>query len=171
MQHLFVHLFAIVFHDYTFYARNVVCSHSLFFLLPHILTFVAASISHFLTAAVKFWCFSSNEIGLSCWVFLALALSRFSTLMETLKFSRTKNSAFLLLLLLFFLSVSLLKSRWPCDLPPKRAGCLKCKVSPLLTWRGGRTYVRTILSKLKFLERIDNQIFLPMVHRSARAPL
>ena len=31
-----------------------------------IFTLVAASISHFLTAAIKFSCFSSNEIGLRC---------------------------------------------------------------------------------------------------------
>ena len=47
--------------------------------------------------------FSSNEIGLHCFLFLALALSLLSTLMQTLKFSRKKDSAFVLLLL-FFLS-------------------------------------------------------------------
>ena len=35
-----------------------------FFSLPFIFTLVAASISHFLTAAIKFSCFSSKEIGL-----------------------------------------------------------------------------------------------------------
>ena len=34
------------------------------FSLPLIFTLVAASISHFLTAAIKFSCYSSNEIGL-----------------------------------------------------------------------------------------------------------
>ena len=37
-----------------------------FFSLPLIFPLVAACISHFLTAAIKFSCFSSNEIGLSC---------------------------------------------------------------------------------------------------------
>ena len=37
-----------------------------FFSLPLIFTLVAASISHFLTAAIKFSCHSSNEIGLLC---------------------------------------------------------------------------------------------------------
>ena len=37
-----------------------------FFSPPLIFTLVAASISHFLTAAIKFSCFSSNEIGLRC---------------------------------------------------------------------------------------------------------
>ena len=36
------------------------------FSLPLIFTLVAASISHFLTVGIKFSCFSSNEIGLSC---------------------------------------------------------------------------------------------------------
>ena len=39
---------------------------SLFFSLPLILTLVAASISHFLTATLKFSCYSSNEIRLLC---------------------------------------------------------------------------------------------------------
>ena len=34
------------------------------FSLPLIFTLVAASIFHFLTTAIKFSCFSSNEIGL-----------------------------------------------------------------------------------------------------------
>ena len=49
-------------------------------------------------------------------------------------------------------------------------GYLKCKISPRLTWRGGRTYgrVRTIFSEPKFLACIDNQVFLPMVLRYYR---
>ena len=42
------------------------CSCSLFFSLPLIFTLVAASISHFLTAAIKFSCYSSNDICLHC---------------------------------------------------------------------------------------------------------
>ena len=38
-------------------------------------------------------------------------------------------------------------------------------------WTYVRTYARTILSEPKFLGCIDNQIFLPMVLRWARAPL
>ena len=37
------------------------CICSLFFLLPLILTLVAASISHFPTAAIKFLCYSSKK--------------------------------------------------------------------------------------------------------------
>jgi len=53
------------------------CSYSLFFLLPLIFTLVAASISHVLTAAKKFSRYSSNKIGLLCFLYLALALSPF----------------------------------------------------------------------------------------------
>ena len=51
---------------------------SLFFSLPLIFTSVAASISHFLTAAIKFSYYSSNEIGLLCFLSLVLALSLLS---------------------------------------------------------------------------------------------
>ena len=95
------------------------CSCSLFFFTAgHFdnLTLVAAGISHILTAAIKFIHFFSNEIGLRWFLFLALAISLFSTLMKTLKFSRKKHSA----LLLFF---SLFKSGWPWHSPPKRQDC------------------------------------------------
>ena len=45
-----------------------------YFWLPLIFTLVPASISHLLTAAIKFSCYSSNEIGLLCF-FLSLALA------------------------------------------------------------------------------------------------
>ena len=48
---------------------------------------VATSISHFLTVTVKFKCFSSNDIGLCCFLILALALSLFSMLMWVLWFN------------------------------------------------------------------------------------
>ena len=49
------------------------------FSLPLIFTLLAAGISHFLTAAMKFSCFSSNEIRVLCFQSLALALSLLST--------------------------------------------------------------------------------------------
>ena len=98
-----------------------------FFSLPLIFTSVAASISHFLTTAIKFSRFSSNEIGLLCFLSLALALSLLSTLMQTLKFSRKKESA---LLLLYFFS---LKVRVAMRFSPEPRGCLKRKISPWLT--------------------------------------
>ena len=51
-----------------------------FFSLPLIFMLLAASISHFLTASMKFSWFSSNEIRLLCFQALALALSLLSTL-------------------------------------------------------------------------------------------
>ena len=56
-------------------------------------------ISHFLTTAIKFSCFSSNKIDLFCFLSLSLTLSLFSTSMKTLKLSRKKESSLLLLLL------------------------------------------------------------------------
>ena len=49
------------------------------FSLPLIFTLLAASISHFFTAAMNFSCFSSNEIHFLCFQSLALALSLLST--------------------------------------------------------------------------------------------
>ena len=45
-----------------------------FYFFKLIFTFLASSISHFLTAAVKFSCFSSNEVLLLCFQSLAQAL-------------------------------------------------------------------------------------------------
>ena len=42
---------------------------SVFFSPPLFVTLVAASISHFLPAAIKFSCYSSNEIGSSLFFF------------------------------------------------------------------------------------------------------
>ena len=50
-----------------------------FFLLPLIFTLMAAIISQFRTTAIKFSRFSSDEIGLLCFLFLALALPLLST--------------------------------------------------------------------------------------------
>ena len=88
MQHTFlVYFFAVVLLDdnvnrnsqklpcYKFYAGNFVCVLvHYFFLLPLIFTLVAASISQFLTTAIKFSRFSSDEIGLLCFF-----ISRFSS--------------------------------------------------------------------------------------------
>ena len=96
--------------------------------------------SHFLTAAIKLSRFSSNEIGLICFFFLFF-ISRSSsffvihfTSMLTLKFSRKKESA---LLLLYFFS---LKVWVAMQFTAETRGCLKCKISPRLSWTGGRTY-------------------------------
>ena len=44
----------------------VSCVHVCFYFFTSALFHQAASISHFLTAAMKFLCFSSNEIRLLC---------------------------------------------------------------------------------------------------------
>ena len=58
--------------------RNVWVPVHFVFSLPLIFIMVAGSISHFLTAAMQFPCFSSNENGLRCYLFHALALSLLS---------------------------------------------------------------------------------------------
>ena len=94
------------------------------FLSPLFFTLVTASISHFLTAAIKFSCYSSNEIGLLC-LSLALAFSLLSTPMQTLKLSQKKESASLLL---FFIS----KVRVAMRFTAETRAYLKCKISPRL---------------------------------------
>ena len=106
----FLCMFAVVLHDYndknstnfpvTRFMEEMYVFLFTSFSLQLIFTLVAANISHFLTAAIKFSCFSSEEIGLRCFLFLAL-------------------------------------------LPPKRARCLKCKLStPVHEGVDGRTYGR-----------------------------
>ena len=57
--------------QHTFYVHFfALCS--LFFSLTFIFTLVAASISHILTAAINFSCFSSNKTGLFCFLSLSL---------------------------------------------------------------------------------------------------
>ena len=70
-----------------FYGEIVVCDYQRFGSRVHVLFYfftaahfhLAASISHFLTAAMEFSCFSSNEIRHLCFQSLALALSLLST--------------------------------------------------------------------------------------------
>ena len=63
----------------------VACGHVrfYFFIAAHFqlagYSLLADSISHFLTAPIKFSCFSSNQIHLRCFQSLALALSPLST--------------------------------------------------------------------------------------------
>ena len=72
---LFVHFFAVVWHDYNvklLWRKCHTCSRSLFFTAAHLhLALVAASISH-LTTATKVSCCSSNKKCLLCFLSLAL---------------------------------------------------------------------------------------------------
>ena len=137
------------------------CSCSLFFFsLLLIFTLVSASISHFLTAPIKFSCFSSNETRL---LVFYLDLSLLSTSVQTLKFSRKINSA----LLLFFLS----KSRVVMRFTTKTRWCLKREIAPRLTRRGGRTYGSTygrFCQNQNFLDAWITKIFYHLVLRCAR---
>ena len=108
-----------------------------FFLQPLIFTLVAASISHVLTAAKKFSRYSSNEIGLLCFLYLILALS---------------------LLFLFFISKSL--DGYVIYCRNMRVLEMQNFIPPYMK---GWTYIQTIFSEPKLLGCIDNQIFLPMV--------
>ena len=71
--------------SYVVTKKNVACVPVRFFFfwlsIPLIFTLLAASISHFLTAAIKFSCFSFNEIRPP--LFISLSLSLFHDLLST----------------------------------------------------------------------------------------
>ena len=77
-------------------------SSSLFLALPLIFTFVAASISHFLTAAIKFSCYSSNEIGLLCFFFISIS-SSFSVIHANEDFKINSKERIGFLVVIFYL--------------------------------------------------------------------
>ena len=155
---------------YTFYGGNVVCvpACSLFF-APVIFTSVAASISHFLTTAIKFSGFSSNKIGLPCFLSLALALSLLFTSMKRLKLSQKKKSA---LLLFFFISKN---PGGYVIYQQKGAGAWDAKFHPGLH-KGVDIHTDDFVKTKISWMHIHNQIFLHMVlccacFVHARAPL
>ena len=78
--------------SHSLYGGNVRVPVHFIFSLPLIFTLVAASISHFLTAAIKFLCFLPTKL-VSVVLFLAPAFPLLPTLMKTLKFSRKKDWA------------------------------------------------------------------------------
>ena len=128
-----------------------------FFSLPVIFTLVANSISHFLTAAIKFSCYSSNETGLLC--FFSSGSSSFSVVHANvdIKLSRMKDSASLLL---FFIS----KGPGGCAIYRRNARVSKMQnFTP--AYLKGEKDVQPIFSEPKFLGCIDCQIFLPTVLR------
>ena len=77
--------------------------------LQLIFTFLAASIFHFLNTAITFSCFLPTKFVSSGFYLPLFGLSLLSTSLKTLKFSRKKNLALLLLLFvcLFFFSRTL----------------------------------------------------------------
>ena len=72
---VFGHFFAVALYGYNVkLAETSTCSRSLFFTAAH--CFGGPSISHFVTAATKFSCCSSNKKCLFCFLSLALDLCR-----------------------------------------------------------------------------------------------
>ena len=67
--------------------------------LQFIFIFLAASIFHFLNTAITFSCFLPTKFVSSSFYLPLFGLSLLSTSLKTLKFSRKKNLALLLLLL------------------------------------------------------------------------
>ena len=139
--HFFVHFLGVVLHDYnfqklpsyTYFQRKYfIYSCSLFPTAAHFYL-VAASISHFLTATIIFSCFSSNKISLHCFYFLLWLFLVIIHIKVGIKIQSKEKLGFVLVF-------SLEKSWWSCDLPPKFAGCLKCKISPQIICGGRRTY-------------------------------
>ena len=128
-----------------------------FFSLLLIFTLVAASISHSLTAPIKFSCFSSNENGFLC---LSLALALLSSSRQTLKFSPKKDSWGTRLRCCCFFSLP--KSQGGHAIYHRNARVLDMRNLPL-SYMKGWTYVRTIFSEIRFLGCIDSTIFLPVV--------
>ena len=91
----------------------VFCS-LLIFSLPLIFTLLAASIPHFLTAAMTFSCFSCNEIRLLCLQSLALTLSLLPTWVYTSKIMSKKTR----LCCCFFLSKRPDGHAFSCQIKP-----------------------------------------------------
>ena len=101
-----------------------------FFSLSLSFTLVAASISHFLTAAKKFSCYSSNEIGLLCF-FLSLAPAVFIVTHVNLDIKfKSKERIGVDVVVVFYISRKVrVAMRFTAETP----GYLKCKISPRLT--------------------------------------
>ena len=130
------------------------------FSLPLIFTLQAANISHFLTATMKFSCFSSNEIHLLCFQSLTLALSVSVIHMSV----NIKNN---MTWLCCFFSLKVRTAVW---FPSKQnlelhLGFHTCWLSYftlvcLWCWQTGQCNVTQLP---KFLRWVDYHIFLPMV--------
>ena len=135
--------------SYTLYGGNTVWGAVHFFFLLLILTLVAASISHFLTAALKCSCYSSNEIDLLC--FFISGSSSFSDMHINVDIkikSEEKNW-----LCGCFLS---LKVRVAMRFTAKTCGYLKWKISPQLTRRVDIHRGAFLRAKISWMHRLPN---------------
>ena len=134
------------------------CSCSLLFSLSLIFTLVAASISHFLIAAIEFSCFSSNEIGLRCFLFLALAISLFPTLIQTLIQTLKWRKGGLDFVVVVFFSLPLsLKVQVAMGFTAETLGVLEMQnLTP--AYMKGWTYLRTddfVTTKISWIHRYN----------------
>ena len=128
------------------------------FSLPLIFNLVAASILIFsCTAAIKFSCYSSNEIGLLC--FFISGSSSFFVIHANKDIKINSKERIGFVVVVFYLK----KSGWLYDVPPNARVLEMQNFTP--AYLNGWTYVGTICSEPKFLGCIDYQIFLPMVLR------
>ena len=147
-QTFFVHFFAVVLHDvklletswlHVLWRKCGTCTWTPFF-LPPLFFLVAASTSHFVTAATKFSCCSSNEKCLLCFSFLALALC--------LPFSRWALLACRLLSL--FLRLSLYSRFLDMTINLRQHGNRK-KISSLLTRFSCLCFNQSINQSINFI--------------------
>ena len=181
-----MHFFAVVLHDGNVRLPETSELHVLLrkfymwswsrFSLPLIFNLVAASISHFLmhrrsfltwwplaflifscTAAIKFSCYSSNEIGLLC--FFISGSSSFFVIHANKDIKINSKERIGFVVVVFYLK----KSGWLYDVPPNARVLEMQNFTP--AYLNGWTYVGTIWSEPKSLGCIDYQIFLPMVLR------
>ena len=135
--------------SYTFYWGNFICGPVHVFRCRSFLTWWPLAFLVFsCTAAIKFSCYSSNEIGLLCFLSLALALSLLYTPIKTLKLIRKKESA---LLLLFFVSKS--PAIW-CT--AERAGTWNAKFHPRLPERVDVRRDDLLRTKISWMHRLPN---------------
>ena len=153
--HFFLYFFACVLHDDNVELPetswvHVLCrkcclrSCSLFFRCRSFLPWWPLAVSHFLTAAVKFSCYSSNEIGLLC-LFIS-GSSSFSVIHANVDFKIKSKDWELASLLLLFLSL----------LSPGGYTTIYCRNARILEMQNfnpvymkGWTYVGTYSARLK----------------------
>ena len=100
---LLLHDHSVKLSRYMFYEGNVLCSHkkigclgsfSLSFSMPRMFSLQATNISHFLTSAIKFLCFVSNEICLLCLFVFISRSSSFSVIRVSLVENETQAALF-----------------------------------------------------------------------------
>ena len=149
-QHtFFVHLFAVVLHDYNvtlpetsqldiLWRKCCTCSRSLFSTAAHfhLALLVAASISHFVTATTNFLIFESPSpffsltfaglpptfsfsLSFSCSIFQICGRDNLSKLNTLDNTDTEKISAFLFRLYWLFCCLCFTRHCWLCDFPPK----------------------------------------------------